>query len=140
MAHAHEAQHTMTQLEEFNPFQIIIKQIPQFWERDRLLQLFIQKKLPAPAELNYLYNEFGFRGMAFASFHSRDQTRQVVRGLDHTWVAIGRCLKVEFKRRRTETVANPYGKHAFDPVAFSHVEVKEDAREEVRDNPNPKEP
>lgn len=131
MAQPHEVQHTMSHPEEFNPFQIIIKQIPLFWERDRLLQLFIQKKLPAPAELNYLYNEFGFRGMAFASFHSRDQTRQVVRGLDHTWVAIGRCLQVEFKRRRTETVANPYRKHALDPVLFSQVEVREEAREGV---------
>ena len=131
MAHAHEVQHAMGQNEEINPFAIIIKQIPLFWERDRLLQLFIHKKLPAPAALNYLYNDFGFRGIAFASFSSPDQTRQVVRELDHTWVTLGRCLKVQFKKRRTEVVANPFRKHAFNPILFSNVGAREEGTERV---------
>ena len=131
MAHAHGGQHAMGQHEEIDPFSIIIKQIPLPWERDRLLQIFIQKKLPAPAALNYLYNEYGFRGMAFARFSLPDQARQVVRELDHTWVAFGRCLKVEFKKKRTEVAANPFAKHAFDPVLFSNVGAKEEARDSV---------
>ena len=131
MAHAPKVQHAIGQNEEINPFAIIIKQIPLFWERDRLLQLFIHKKLPAPAALNYLYDEFGFRGMAFASFTSTDQTRQVVRELDHSWVALGRCLKVQLKKRRTEVVANSYRKHAFDPVICANLGAKEEERERV---------
>ena len=134
MAYAQQVQHAMGKNEEINPFAIVIKQIPLFWECDRLLQLFVQKKLPAPTALNYLYNEFGFRGIAFASFSSPDQTRQVVRELDHTWVAFGRCLKVQFKKRRTEVVANPYRKHAFDPVLLSNVGAKEEARVEAPEN------
>ena len=134
MAHAHEVQNMMGQNEGVNPFAIVIKQIPLFWERDRLLQLFIQKKLPAPAALNYLYNEYGFRGIAFASFSSPDQTRQVVRELDHTWVAFGRCLKVQFKKKRTEIVVTPFRKHAFDPVLFSNVGAGEEARGEERES------
>ena len=131
MAHAHEVQHAVGQHEEINRFSIVIKQIPLFWEPDRLLQVFIHKKLPAPAALNYLYNEFGFRGIAFASFISPDQTRKVVRELDHTWVAIGRCLKVQFKKRRTEMVANPYRKHSFNPVILCNVGAREEALESV---------
>ena len=134
MAHTHEVQHAMGQHEEINPFSIVIKQIPLFWERDRLLQVFILKKLPAPAALNFLYNEFGFRGIAFASFVSPDQTRQVVRELDHTWVAIGRCLKVQFKKRRTEVVANPYRKHSCNPVVSPNVGAREEAIERVCDH------
>ncbi|KAM0803763.1 hypothetical protein BDR22DRAFT_818453 [Usnea florida] len=131
MAHAHEVPHAVGQHEEINPFSIVIKQIPLFWERDRLLQVFIHKKLPTPATLNYLCNEFGFRGIAFASFDSPDQARKVVRELDHTWVAIGRCLKVQFKKRRTEVVANLYRKHSCNPVGFSNVGAREEAIERV---------
>ena len=131
MAHAHEAQHAMGQHEEIDPFSIIIKQIPLSWERDRLLQVFVEKKLPAPVALNCLYNEFGFRGMAFARFSSPDHARQVVRELDHTWVAFNKYLKIEFKKKRTEMVANPSKKHAFDPVLFSNAGAKEEARDSV---------
>ena len=134
MVYAHEVQHAMGQNEEINPFSIVIKQIPLFWECDRLLQLFIHKKLPTPVALNYLYKEFVFRGIAFASFNSPDQTRQVVRELDHTWVAFGRCLKVQFKKRRTEMVTNPCRKHAFDPVLFSKLGARGGATVEARES------
>ena len=136
MAHAHEAQHTMGQKEEINPFAIVIKQIPLFWERNRLLQLFVQRKLPTPVALNYLNNDHGFCGIAFASFNSPDQTRQVVRELDHTWVAFGRCLKVQFKKRRTETVVNSYKKHAFNAAPFANVGNGEEATERVCEHPS----
>ena len=132
MAHAHEVQRAMGQHEEMNLFSIIIKRIPLYWDRDRLLQLFIHIRLPAPAALNYLYNEIvGFRGMAFATFASPDQTRQVVRELNYHPVGTGRCLKVEFKKRRTGTKENPYRKNAFEPVLFSHIEAGEEARRSV---------
>lgn len=119
----------MTDLsEEIIPDSIIIKSIPYNLTTFNLLHFMSQMKVPSPSSLNYLYNGFGtFRGIAFATFASSDEARQVVQQLNN-YHLLGRRLIVEFKRKRLHTIAreNDVQKTSFQPKpSCSHADVRE---------------
>lgn len=140
IAYAHYKQDAMDSDEEIIPTAVIIKNIPLHWEPGRLLQLMSQMELPPPIALNYLYNNLDiFRGMAFASFASSDNTRQVVQELNHHRVS-GRSLTVQHKRKRPGNLAreNPYRRTTFQPSLYSHTEARDEARDNASIHPQTK--
>ena len=113
---------------EIIPTAIIIKNIPFDYTQGDVFHLLSQMKLPLPYALNYLYDKFlKFRCMAFATFNSSEETRQVVQEL-HGQLASGRRLNVQFKRKRQEIIA----KDAFastdtlQPSRYPHPDVRDE--------------
>lgn len=126
--------------DEIVPDSIVIKNIPYYMKLGDLLVFMNQMKLPSPSTLKYLYNGFGtFRGIAFATFASADEARQVVEQLN-CYTLSGRMLLVEFKRKRLETVAreNEVQKTPSQPDrSCSHLDVRENDVQKTSLQPTP---
>lgn len=113
--------------EEIIPTAIIIMNIPFDWTKGHVLHLMSQMKLPLPSVFNYLYDNFHrFRCMAFATFRSSEEARQVVQRL-HGQCTYGTRLNVQYKRKRPETMASDTcsPRVNFHPNQYSHSEARE---------------
>ncbi|KAF6220768.1 hypothetical protein HO133_002448 [Letharia lupina] len=105
MAFANSKQYATDADEEIIPTTTMIKNLPIHWNTGHLLHLMSQMKLPPPRALNYLYDEFDdFRGMAFATFATSEEARQVVLELNYHQV-FGRKLNVQYKRKHPWVIA-----------------------------------
>ena len=127
MSYAHSKPFVSGLDEDIIPTAIIIKNIPFDWTQDHVLHLMSQMKLPIPRALNYLYDNFHrFRCMAFATFHSSEETQQVVRRLNGQ-SASGWRLNVQYKRKRPEivAVATSSSRNSLQPNRDPHPEVRE---------------
>lgn len=79
------------------PTAIVIKNIPFSLKKESLLEIMASLGLPAPFALNYHFESSVFRGLAFANFHTPEETSKVVEILNNFEVS-GRKLRVEFKK------------------------------------------
>ena len=101
----------------------MIKNLPLDWKTCHLLNLMSQMKLPLPTSVTFLYDNFRkFRGMAFATFASSNEVRQVIQELMYHPVS-GRNLNVQYRRKRQEGISS---RTPFQSNHSSHT---------VRDNP-----
>ncbi|CCG80543.1 putative R3H domain protein [Taphrina deformans PYCC 5710] len=92
---------------------VVVKNIPFSLKKETLLELFVssypichppriliikdQMALPKPYAFNYHFDNGTFRGLAFANFHSSEETQHVIRALNG-YELIGRKLRVEYKK------------------------------------------
>ncbi|KAJ9082264.1 Peptidyl-prolyl cis-trans isomerase pin4 [Entomophthora muscae] len=95
---------------DYIPTAVVIKNIPFSVKRELLLDIFQQIGLPAPFALNYHLDNGVFRGLAFANFHTPEETSLVVSTLRGVELC-GRKLRIEFKKtggpERREDAAEP---------------------------------
>ncbi|ORY74385.1 hypothetical protein BCR37DRAFT_384520 [Protomyces lactucae-debilis] len=76
---------------------VVVKNIPFSLKKETLLELFDQLTLPKPYAFNYHFDNGTFRGLAFANFHSPEETQHVIGALNG-YELIGRKLRVEYKK------------------------------------------
>lgn len=96
---------------DYIPTAIVIKNIPFSIKRELLLDIFEHLGLPIPFALNYHLDNGVFRGLAFANFHTPEETAIVVNSIKGIEIC-GRKLRVEYKKyigseKRDETPLNP---------------------------------
>lgn len=96
---------------DFIPTAIVIKNIPFSIKRELFLDIFGHLGLPTPFALNYHLDNGTFRGLAFANFHTPEETAIVVNSIKGIEIC-GRKLRVEYKKyngseKREETPSNP---------------------------------
>ena len=77
------------------PTEIVFNNIPFAVKKEQLVELMIDLGLPLPYAFNYHFDNGVFRGCAFASFISAEETARVIEGLDQ-FVLRGRILHVEY--------------------------------------------
>lgn len=82
---------------DYIPTAVVIKNIPFKVKREILLDIFEHLGLPAPVALNYHLDNGVFRGLAFANFHTPEETARVVESLRGVELC-GRKLRIEFKK------------------------------------------
>jgi len=96
---------------DYIPTAIVIKNIPFSIKRELLLDIFEHLGLPIPFALNYHLDNGVFRGLAFANFHTPEETAVVVNSIKGIEIC-GRKLRVEYKKyigseKRDEAPQNP---------------------------------
>lgn len=79
------------------PTAIVIKNIPFALPYTSLLAIIDELTLSAPYAFNYHYDQGVFRGLAFANFHSPEETDACVAALNGYEIQ-GRKLRVEYKK------------------------------------------
>lgn len=84
-------------MEDLIPTAIVIKNIPFAVKKEQLTDIMSQKNLPLPYAFNYHFDAGVFRGLAFANFSSAEETREVIKVMNHMEIS-GRKLRVEYKK------------------------------------------
>ena len=79
------------------PTAIVIKNIPFAFPSTSLLQIIEELTLAPPYAFNYHYDNGTFRGLAFANFHTPQETDACVAALNGFEIN-GRKLRVEYKK------------------------------------------
>lgn len=79
------------------PTAVVVKNIPFSVKREQLLQFMATLGLPAPYAFNYHFDNGVFHGLAFANFHTAEETAAVIEHLNGREIA-GRKLRVEYKK------------------------------------------
>lgn len=92
--------------------------------------------LPKPYAFNYHFDNGTFRGLAFANFHSPEETQHVIRALNG-YELIGRKLRVEYKkvlpadqRERIELQKRQKAVQE-DPIAAASLRMKPEKKLEI---------
>ena len=118
------------------PTETMIKNIPRHWKTGDLLLFMSQVNLPPPSAVHYLYDMFdSFRGMAFVTFDSSDEARQMIQKLNDHRVG-GQTLNVQYRRNFREAIAS----ENLSPIApFHSVHFPcSDLRDNVKIDPQAK--
>ncbi|KAF2275177.1 uncharacterized protein EI97DRAFT_79406 [Westerdykella ornata] len=83
--------------DEIIPTAIVIKNIPFAVKKEQLQNLMADMGIPIPYAFNYHFDSGVFRGLAFANYHSAEETAEVIRRMNHLELS-GRKLRVEYKK------------------------------------------
>ncbi|OLL21969.1 RNA-binding post-transcriptional regulator cip2 [Neolecta irregularis DAH-3] len=83
--------------QEVIPTAVVIKNIPFAIKKEQLLEIMEDIGLPKPYAFNYHFDNGMFRGLAFANFHTPDDTDMIVTVLNGYDIQ-GRKLRVEYKK------------------------------------------
>jgi hypothetical protein len=83
--------------DELIPTAIVIKNIPFAVKKEQLQDIMTSLGLPVPYAFNYHFDNGVFRGLAFANFSSAEDTKIIIREMNHMDLQ-GRKLRVEYKK------------------------------------------
>jgi hypothetical protein len=84
-------------MDDVIPTAIVVKNIPFSFPSSSLMQIIEELTLSPPYAFNYHYDNGNFRGLAFANFHTPQETDACVAALNGFEIA-GRKLRVEYKK------------------------------------------
>ena len=115
---------------------VVVKNIPFSLKKETLLELFDQMSLPRPYAFNYHFDNGTFRGLAFANFHSPEETQHVIR-IMNGYELLGRKLRVEYKKvlpaEQRERIEMQKRQKALqeDPIIAASMHVKQEKKSEL---------
>ncbi|BFZ55599.1 Peptidyl-prolyl cis-trans isomerase pin4 [Savitreella phatthalungensis] len=115
---------------------VVVKNIPFSLKKETLLELFDQMVLPRPYAFNYHFDNGTFRGLAFANFHSPEETQHVIR-IMNGYELLGRKLRVEYKKvlpaEQRERIEMQKRQKALqeDPILAAAIHVKQEKKNEL---------
>ena len=95
--HSHQQQSGGNSTDDVIPTAIVVKNIPFSFPSSSLMQIIEELTLSPPYAFNYHYDNGNFRGLAFANFHTPQETDACVAALNGFEIA-GRKLRVEYKK------------------------------------------